>query len=72
MYGVSDNARSWYDNSNAHGLGYKPGGKAEDHKEAAMAAQAKLAPDPVGDFYQGGTFCAAEYSADFERMKSRS
>ncbi len=72
MYGVSDNARSWYDNSNAHGLGYKPGGKAEDYKEAAMAAQAKLPPDPVGDFYQGGTFCAAEYSADFATMKSRS
>ncbi len=72
MYGVSDNARSWYDNSNAAGLGYKPEGKAEDYKDAAMAAQAKLAADPVGDFYQGGTFCAAEYSADFERMKSRS
>jgi uronate dehydrogenase len=72
MYGVSDNARSWYDNSNAYGLGYKPEGKAEDYKEAAMAAQAKLPPDPVGDFYQGGTFCAAEYSADFAKMKSRS
>jgi uronate dehydrogenase len=72
MYGVSDNARSWYDNSHATALGYKPEGKAEDYKEAAMAAQAKLTRDPVSDFYQGGTFCAAEYSADFPTMKSRS
>jgi uronate dehydrogenase len=72
MYGVSDNARSWYDNSNATRLGYKPEGKAEDYKDAAMAAQAKLTRDPVSEFYQGGTFCGAEYSADFQTMKSRS
>ena len=30
-------------------------------REQAMAAQAKLAPDPVGDFFQGGTFCSAEF-----------
>jgi uronate dehydrogenase len=29
-----------------------------------MAAQAKLPPDPIGDRYQGGTFCSAEYDAD--------
>jgi uronate dehydrogenase len=72
MYGVSDNARSWYDNGNAAKLGYKPDGKAENYKDAAMAAQAKLPSDPVGDFYQGGTFCSAEYSASFAEMKSRS
>lgn len=72
MYGISDNARAWFDNSRAYALGYKPESKAEDYKDAAMAAQAKLSPDPVGDFYQGGTFCADEYSADFAKMKSRS
>jgi len=72
MYGVSDNARSWYDNSHALALGYAPESKAEDHKDAAMAAQAKLMRDPVAEFYQGGTFCADEYSADFAKMKSRS
>ena len=72
MYGISDNARAWYDNSRAESLGYAPQGKAEDHVDVAMAAQATLPPDPVGDFYQGGTFCSAEYTADFEHMKARS
>jgi uronate dehydrogenase len=64
FYGVSDNETSWWDNSNARRHGYKPQGKAEDFRGQAMAAQAKLPPDPVGDRYQGGTFCSAEYDAD--------
>ena len=30
----------------------------------AMAEQAKLPADKIGDFYQGGGFCSAEYTAD--------
>ena len=37
---------------------------AEAIRDEALAAQAKLPPDPVGDFYQGGTFCSAEFTAD--------
>jgi uronate dehydrogenase len=33
-----------------------------------MAEQAKLKPDPVGDFYQGGAFCAMEFSGDKSRI----
>ncbi|MGY3483709.1 hypothetical protein ACVW1C_001592 [Bradyrhizobium sp. USDA 4011] len=29
-----------------------------------MAEQAKLPPDPVGDFYQGGAFCSMEFDGD--------
>ena len=72
MYGVSDNARSWYDNSHAAELGYKPEGRSKDYEAAAFAAQAKLPKDEAGDFYQGGTFCSSEYSADFATMKSKS
>lgn len=71
MYGVSDNARSWYDNSRAAELGYRPEGRAEDYRNEAQAAQAKLAKDEVGDFYQGGSFCSSEYSADFAKMKQQ-
>jgi uronate dehydrogenase len=63
FYGVSHNERSWWDNSRAHAFGYRPAGRAEDHRDAALAAQAKLPPDPVGDFYQGGPFCTDEFSA---------
>jgi uronate dehydrogenase len=64
FYGVSDNAASFWDNSNAQRYGYHPHGKADDYRAAAMAAQAKLPPDPVGDRFQGGPFCTDEYDAD--------
>ena len=37
-------------------------------REEALAAQAKLAPDPVGDFFQGGTFCSAEFDGDADAL----
>jgi uronate dehydrogenase len=64
FYGASDNADAWWDNSNARRFGYRPQGKAEDFRAQAMAAQAKLPPDPIGERYQGGPFCSEEYDAD--------
>ena len=64
FYGASDNAAAWWDNSNARRFGYRPVGKAEDYRAQAMEAQKKLPKDPVGDKYQGGTFCSDEYDAD--------
>ena len=64
FYGCSDNEASWWDNSNAARFGYKPQGKAEDYRAQALAAQAKLPPDPIGERFQGGPFCSAEYDAD--------
>jgi len=69
VYGASDNARAWWDNSRAHALGYKPTGRSEDMAEAAMAAQAKVGPDPIGDIFQGGTFCAMEYAGTVHTQK---
>jgi uronate dehydrogenase len=67
FYGMSDNADAWWDNSNARRFGYSPQGRSADFRAEAMAAQAKLAPDPIGDRYQGGTYCSDEYDADHER-----
>jgi uronate dehydrogenase len=64
FYGVSDNADSWWDNSNAQRFGYKPRGRSEEFRDSAMAAQATLPPDPVGERYQGGPYCSDEYDAD--------
>ncbi len=61
FYGASLNERTWWDNSNAYKFGYRPKHRAEDHITHALAEQAKLPANPVGDFYQGGTFCAAEF-----------
>lgn len=62
VYGMSDNARAWWDNSRARELGYAPRGRSEEHVAGAMAAQATIAPDPIADRLQGGVFCSAEYS----------
>ena len=61
VFGASDNARSWWDNAPAFRLGYAPKHKAEDHLEHALAGQAKLPADPLGDIFEGGPFCSAEF-----------
>jgi uronate dehydrogenase len=67
VYGVSNNRRSWYDNSNAHRLGYRPQDDSEPYAEDVLAAEAGQSADPVAETYQGGTFCAAEYTAKTPR-----
>jgi uronate dehydrogenase len=71
MYGVSDNTRSWYDNSHAASLGYAPEGRSEDYAERVLATAPAMADIP-SEFYQGGSYCGEEYSADFQTMKHRS
>jgi uronate dehydrogenase len=67
VYGVSNNQRSWYDNSNAERLGYRPQDDSEPFAEAVLAAEAGQPADPIAEHYQGGTFCAAEYTAATRR-----
>jgi uronate dehydrogenase len=64
FYGMSDNEDAWWDNANAARFGYRPQHRARDFVARAMAAQAKLPPDPIGDRYQGGTYCSDDYEAD--------
>ncbi|WP_108660545.1 NAD-dependent epimerase/dehydratase family protein [Acuticoccus kandeliae] len=67
VYGASHNERAWWDNGTAFALGYEPEHHAEDHVAYAMAEQAKLPADPIGDRLQGGGFCSDGFSGDFER-----
>ena len=67
MYGASDNEASWWDNSRARKLGYRPTGKAENHRAHAEAEQRKIGPDPIGDLFQGGSFCSMEFTGDAKR-----
>ena len=67
FYGVSDNDRGFWDNSAAFRYGYRPEGRSEDHRDAALAAQTKLPSDPVGDWYAGGPFCSDEFDNGIER-----
>jgi uronate dehydrogenase len=63
VYGVSANKRSWYDNSNAYWLGYKPQDDSEPYAAEILAREAGQKKDLIGERYQGGTFCAEEYDA---------
>ncbi len=67
VFGVSENDRSFWDNRAAFDLGYRPQHRAEDHVATALASQAKLASDPIGDALVGGGFASAEFDGDLER-----
>jgi uronate dehydrogenase len=60
VYGMSDNARAWWDGANARRLGYQPQDRSEDHAAAAIAADGGPTGDPRIDLNQGGYFCVAE------------
>ena len=69
FYGASDNVDMWWDNSNARRFGYKPTGKAADYVAQAMAGQAKLPPDPIGDRFQGGPSAAPNTTPTNRRLR---
>ena len=56
VYGASDNARSWWDNSAAAALGYRPQDRAEDYAEEVLAKEPPAEPGDPAEVYQGGTF----------------
>jgi uronate dehydrogenase len=60
VYGMSDNTRAWWDNSNAFRLGYKPVDRSEDYAAEAIAGDRDPTGDPRADLNQGGEFCIAE------------
>jgi uronate dehydrogenase len=66
FFGASDNARGWWDNADAFRFGYRPTGRSEDFRDVdvALAAQAKIAPDRIVDWYEGGPYCSIEYDGD--------
>ncbi len=71
VYGVSDNPDPFFDNSNAHRLGYRPQDRAVDH--LADPGIAKLCPDPMAieGATVGGPFTASGYVGDPDRVLRR-
>ena len=63
VYGVSGNRRSWYDNSNAERLGYRPRDDAEAYASAVLAKE-KPGSDTRAETCQGGGFVLAEIGGD--------
>ena len=55
VYGVSDNARTWWDNTPARHLGFRALDSSEPFRAAVEAAAAAPSGDPA-TIYQGGAF----------------
>ena len=64
VYGVSANSATWYDNSRAVALGYRPRHSA-DRFAAALASVSS--DNPVSERYQGGSFAGNGHVGDPER-----
>ena len=56
VYGVSAGGGSWYDNSEADRLGYRPADRIVDFAAPEVLAASPMSGDPVADNYQGGPF----------------
>lgn len=56
MYGMSNNATSWWDNTSARHIGYRPQDSAEDYRQAVEAQQPDIDPADPAVIYQGGKF----------------
>jgi len=68
VYGVSANSRSWWDNTRALELGYRP----QHSADAFIAAlEDKVEGDAVAERYQGGPYAAMEYAGDPSRPARR-
>jgi uronate dehydrogenase len=56
IYGVSDNATTWWDNTPAKHIGYRPQDSSEPFRAAAMERQPVLDLSNPATLYQGGGF----------------
>lgn len=65
VYGVSANPRSWWDNSNAERLGYRPQDSAEAWADRLAGV---VSDDPVNERFQGGPFCRPDFTGDPDRI----
>jgi uronate dehydrogenase len=56
IYGLSDNATHWWDNTPARHIGYRPQDSSERFRAAVEARQAQLDMKDPATQYQGGAF----------------
>ena len=56
IYGVSDNATTWWDNTGARHIGYRPQDSSEPFRAAVEARQPTLDLSDPAAIYQGGGF----------------
>jgi uronate dehydrogenase len=68
VWGVSNNTRSYWDNSAAERIGYRPMQNAEDYAAEILRQQNPL--DPIAQAFQGGSFTTIDYTWPENRPRS--
>lgn len=66
VYGISRNARAWWDNSNAYRLGYDP--RDESEAFAGRLVGEKGDEDPIAAQFYGAWFASREFDGDPQRV----
>ena len=61
LYGVSNNTRSWWDNSLAPHVAYRPEDNAETYAKQILSHGDPRAPDDPARRFHGGPFCSDGY-----------
>jgi uronate dehydrogenase len=56
IYGLSDNTTSWWDNTGARHIGYRPQDSSEPFRAALETAEPTLDASDPANLYQGGAF----------------
>lgn len=69
VYGVSKNDRSFFDNSSAYALGYRPLDNAEDFAEKVLKADPVEDQSKVGARVIGGQFANGEFEGSVGRVE---
>jgi uronate dehydrogenase len=56
IYGMSDNTTTWWDNTSARHIGYRPQDSSEQFRAAVEARQPTVDQNDPAALYQGGAF----------------
>lgn len=67
LYGVSANTRSWWSNTGAEHVGYRPRDDAEAYAETVLQVSSAPDPDDPAEWFQGGSFAAEGFRRDRSR-----
>jgi uronate dehydrogenase len=67
VWGVSDNTRSYCDQTGSERLGYRPVQNAEDYAAEILRQENPL--DAVAQQFQGGSFASFDYTPPEKRPK---
>ena len=67
VWGVSNNTRSYWDNSAAERIGYRPVQNSEDYADEILRQPNPL--DPVAQRFQGGSFVTMDYTPSEARPR---